>query len=455
MISYEFEFDHFRIKSLKIIHPVPLRSLFWSLERLNSLELVDRSIPFYPNNSIIKLKFSVLNKIDSNAELEIHNSIAQLKKLKILHIEGYTRIKLPDNLKFLSNINKLIIDAPKRNEIPFRLLDLKVYPNVIINSHSKNINFNTIILDEKVKGPQMLLTYNSDAKLPDLLIYDSIKNFYLSTRSFSSNTIKIKGKVKKLLITPLRSINTDYFHKGDLWRLSEIGNFIFVYESGSNIPEIDSDCSNLTHFRLENPNTTKLSEWIFQSPNINKLILTSESLPFTIEKTFNEELRGLFQIKVNIHFNIPEIETSLAKLTHFRINLPKLAKLPLFISNLSQFKQLIIISETLNESIAPFDIPVNKYCLIFKVSNFCEFPRFLLQMKHLTHVWIKISNLKTLPDDFELYFVDTKKIKFYTESRIEESIMEYLEIPNPDYYVIKVHRNCKVPDFDEKILYRE
>ncbi|KKK57502.1 hypothetical protein LCGC14_3053820, partial [marine sediment metagenome] len=250
-ITYQFEFDDFRINSLKITNSAPLKSLFWSLERLETLELVNRSIQFGLNNSLKKLKLSVPNKFESNLSLEIHESVDLLKNLETLYIEGYKSIKYPDNLTFLSKINKLIIDTPMINAIPFSLLELKIYSNVIINSHSKSFDFNSIITNNKVTEPQILLTYNTHAELPDLVIDESIKNLYLSTRLFSSKTIKIKGIIKKVIIAPLRPISLTYFTNGDLWRPTETGNYIFAFEiSGSNIPNIESDFSSLTHFRL-------------------------------------------------------------------------------------------------------------------------------------------------------------------------------------------------------------
>ena len=454
-ITYQFEFDDFRINSLKITNSAPLKSLFWSLERLETLELVNRSIQFGLNNSLKKLKLSVPNKFESNLSLEIHESVDLLKNLETLYIEGYKSIKYPDNLTFLSKINKLIIDTPKINEIPFFLLELGIYSNVIINSHSKSIDFNSIITNDKVKEPQILLTYNTDSSLPDLVIDESIKNLYLSTRLFSSKTIKIKGIIKKVIIAPIRPISLTYFTNGDLWRPTETGNYIFAFEiSGSNIPNIESDFSSLTHFRLEHGSITNLSEWIFQSNNIKKLIITSETIPFTIQETFNEEHGGLFQLRVSSQCKIPEIENNLENITHFRINLPQLYRLPNFISNLSQFKQLVITSESLDNIIASFGTDEDKHRLLFRVANSCEFPRFLLQMKHLTHVWIDLPKLMKLPPDFELYFTDTKRIKFFIKPSRGESLAEYLEKQDPDYYVIKVHPNCELPIFDEQIIFK-
>jgi len=455
-ITYHFEFDDFRIKLLILTNPSSLKPLFWSLERLETLEIVNRSIQFHLNNSIKKLKFSVPNKFDSNLSLEIHDTISLLKNLETLHIEGFTSIRYPKNLGFLSNIKKLIIDTPKIDDIPFFLLELQIFPNVIINSHSKEINFNPIIENDNVQEPQILLTYQTHSELPELVIDKYIKNLYLSTRFFSSNIIEIKGILKKVLITPIRTISIEHFKSGDLWKPAETGNCIFVYEiSASKIPEIKCDFSNLTHFRFEHLNITNLSHWMFESPHIEKLIITTESLPFSIQETFKEENKGLFQFRISAHCRIPEIEIKLPKLTNFQIFLPQLYKLPNFISNLSQFKQLIITSKVLDDVIAPFHTDENKYRLLFNVANSCEFPRFLLQMKQLTHVWIDLPNLIKLPADFELYFTDTKKIKFYIKKDIEESIVEYLKIPDPHYYIIKVHPSCVLPIFDDQIVYKD
>jgi len=416
---------------------------------------VNNSIQFGLNSSIKKLKFSVPNKFDSNLSLEIHDTISLLKNLETLHIEGFTSIKYPKNLGFLSKIKKLIIDTPRINEIPFFLLELKIFPNVIINSYSKDINFNPIIENNNVQEPQILLTYNTHSELPDLVIDEYIKNLYLSTRSFSSKTIEIKGILKKVLITPIRTISIKHFKSGDLWKPSETGNYIFSYEvTVSKIPEIKCDFSNLTHFRFENIQIRNLSEWMFQSPHIENLIITTKTLPFSIQETFKEENKGLFQFRIKAQCKIPEIENKLPRLTNFRINLPQLYKLPNFISNLSQFKQLIITSKELDDIIASFGTDEDKYRLVFNVANSCEFPRLLLQMKHLTHVWIDLPKLMKLPPDFELYFFGAKRIKFYIKNNIEETISEYLEISNPDYYVVKVHPNCKIPIFDEQIIYK-
>ena len=453
-ITYNFEFDDFRIYSLKITNSSPLKPLFWSLERLESLELVNRSIQFGVNNSIRKLKYSVPNKFDSNLSLEIYDTIALLKNLETLHIEGFFSIKYPDNLDFLSKIKKLIIDTPKIN-IPFFLLESNIYPNVIINSLHNTYNFNPIIENEKFQEKQLLLTYGSEYLLPDLVIDEYIKNLCVTTRYYSdSKTIEIKGLLKKLLIAPSGVINQKYFEEGDLWNPSETGNFIIIFEApGSKIPEIKSDFSNLTHLRFEHIKTTNLSEWVFQSLNIKKLIITHDTLPFSIQETFNEKNEGLFQIRVDMHCKIPETENKLVNLTNFRINLPQLHNLPNFISKLSQFKQLVITSKSLEDDISQFHTVENKYRLLINVASSCDFPRFLIHMKHLTHVWIDLPKLMKLPPDFELYFIDTKKIKFYIKKGIEESIVEYLKIPDPDYYIIKVHPNCELPEFDRQILY--
>ena len=453
-INYDFDFDNFRVKSLKITNPSLLKPLFWSLERLETLELVNRSIQFGLNNLIKKLKLSVPNKFETNLPLEIHENIALLKNLETLHIEGFNSIKYPENLDFLSKIKKLIIDTPKIN-IPFFLLELNIFPNVIINSLHNIFNFNATIENEKFQEKQILLTYGSEYLLPDLVIDEYIKNLCLTTRYYpDTKTIEIRGLLKKLLIAPSGVINQKYFEEGDLWNPSETGNFIIIFENpGSIIPEIKSDFSNLTHLRFEHIKTTNLSEWVFQSPNIKRLIITHDALPFSIQETFNEKNEGLFQIRVNMHCKVPETENKLENLTNFRINLPQLHNLPNFISKLSQFKQLVVTSKSLDNKIAPFGTNEDKYRLIFNVANSCEFPQFLLQMKHLTHVWINLPKLTILPPDFELYFIDTKKIKFYLKNDIEESIVEYFKIPDPDYYIIKVHPKCVIPEFDEQILY--
>ncbi|MFX1567987.1 MAG: hypothetical protein ACFFCV_06440 [Promethearchaeota archaeon] len=456
-ITYNFEFDDFRINSLKITNPSSsLKPLFWSLERLGSLELVNRALQFGLNKSIKKLKISVPNKFESIIPLDIHDTISQLKELEFLHIEGFNNIKFPKRLTFLTNIKKLIIDSPKIKNLPLSLLELKIYSHVIINAHSKELEFNNIIENEKSQEPQVLLTYDRYYKISDLTIEENIMNLFISNYQFLSKNFEIKGIIKKLIICPLGRIGRSHFKNEHLWRLSETGNYIFVYEHpGSDIPKIKADFSNLTHFRFEHLQTVNLSEWMLESPNIKKLIITNEGLPQAIQDTFIAENKGLFQLRVKINCKIPEIDNQLKNLTHFQINLPGLNKLPDFISNLSRFKQLIITSKSLDYIWAPFDSPENEYRLLFKVANSCEFPRFLLQMKHLTHVWIDLPDVKKLPPDFELYFIDTKKIKLYRKEDIKNSITEYLKIPDPDYYIIKVHPNCDLPLFDEEILYKE
>ncbi|KKM77502.1 hypothetical protein LCGC14_1369320, partial [marine sediment metagenome] len=136
---------------------------------------------------------------------------------------------------------------------------------------------------------------------------------------------------------------------------------------------------------------------------------------------------------------IPEIENNLENITHFRINLPQLYRLPNFISNLSQFKQLVITSESLDNIIASFGTDEDKHRLLFRVANSCEFPRFLLQMKHLTHVWIDLPKLMKLPSDFELYFSDTKKIKFFTKPL--PTGMVIIEVPKTEEVSVSTSDN--------------
>ncbi|TFG23239.1 MAG: hypothetical protein EU532_13645 [Promethearchaeota archaeon] len=89
------------------------------------------------------------------------------------------------------------------------------------------------------------------------------------------------------------------------------------------------------------------------------------------------------------------------------------------------------------------------------MSKNCEFPRVLQSLKNLSHVWINLPGVNSLPEDFELYFNDTKKIKLFMKKSIEETLDEYLKLENPEYYVIKIHQSCRLPLFDNNILYQE
>ena len=103
-------------------------------------------------------------------------------------------------------------------------------------------------------------------------------------------------------------------------------------------------------------------------------------------------------------------------------------------------------SKSLDNIIDPFGTEEDKYRLVFNIAVSCEFPEFILGMNNLSHIWIELPSLLNLPNNFELLFKDKKKVILYYKRNIEETLDEYLARENVDYYIIRVHGSCKLPE---------
>ncbi len=452
-INYKFEFHENVIKKLTIDKPRDLSEIFWSLEYLEELHLIFRSTYFLPNNSIRKM-YLINSQPESGLSLKIDPSIKNLKNLKILRIENFSNLTLPSDLQFLSHIKTFIIDCPAMKPPPLYLIEENYYPNIILNALSKRFNdFPDIIEKNYPNFPHLLISMPRDESIDKFFIGNHIKNFCL-LYNYGPSTIEIRSELKKLLIASNGYFKIEDFLTNNLWNMQESGNFIFIPEkSYSYLPKITADFSKLTHLRIECTQVLKLEKSILESPNIEKLIISNFNLPIPINESFKEISSKLFQIRVANNCKLPDGEFNLRLLTNFHIRLPQLTELPNFISSLNQFNRLIISYHDDEIKHLTFGSKSDKFRFVFLVSKNCEFPRFLQNLKNLSHVWINLPSMTKLPNDFELYFKDTKKIKLYKEKGIEENIDDYLKLENPEYYIIRVHQSCILPLVDSNIFH--
>ena len=82
----------------------------------------------------------------------------------------------------------------------------------------------------------------------------------------------------------------------------------------------------------------------------------------------------------------------------------------------------------------------------FRVNPNCEFPSFINECEDITHIWIELPNLRKLPENVILNISGIKSVKLFVDSEIDEDIDEYLMKKKVDYFIIKVNKECSIPN---------
>ncbi len=106
-------------------------------------------------------------------------------------------------------------------------------------------------------------------------------------------------------------------------------------------------------------------------------------------------------IRVRTNCKFPKNKINMQKLTHLRISLSQMTKLPNFLGNLTQFNQALITSKELSKLTGEFGIKETKFRLELRVNERCLLSESLNKLENLTHLQITDIAAKDLPKSWE------------------------------------------------------
>ncbi len=339
--SFSYTCENYSLKSLTLTESPELKELFWSIENLETLRLLKNQTKFIENSSIKNLDIIDTSKQDENFELDLFESIDLLENLETLNIRGFSTLTLPNNLNKCMKLRHVYIFSKKLKNFPLLTLELQNIHNIIINSPIEENEFDSLIKNIDKELNIGLVRFATNINLPNLTIKPHIKNFFLTHVQMLPNEIKIECELKKLIIIQSNQFPSRFFEKIQSEKNFGTGTF-FLHCKTFTFPLIINDFKKLTHLRIDNSQMGTIPDWVFKSPLLKRLLITSDNLPTTPEEFFKDVNQGICEIRVHINCNLSNIETELKNLTHLRINMPNLQTLPKFIDTLTQMNQLLI-----------------------------------------------------------------------------------------------------------------
>ena len=390
-----------RIRSMTINNPNELKKIFWSLEELECLELVNRSIKFEENTTIRSLRIIDTFGQKNKTSLELDESIYKLECLETLYIEGFHELVLPESLKSCSKLKQIIIFSEYTSILPPILLELVNFPNIIISTRIGLNEINKLTKNFNLNHPQMVIRLAKSSAIPNLILNSHIQKLCLVHDIKFPQEITFKGILKKVLVTSGNNLSTKFLSDSDFWNNSEEGNlYLGFIKTGCLLPDLINNFETLNYLRIDHTSLPQLPNWVLKSPKIKKLLITIDDLPTLLENFHDVSNEGIFLIKAKNIQKIPDIPVKMENLTHFVINQPNLNVLPEFIGQLTQIRRLKITQNQLNELNKTFGLKKNKLYFKFRVNPGCSLPESIGNLKNLVKLRINLESLKNIPDSF-------------------------------------------------------
>ncbi len=407
-LSYWFSLKNEYINSLVIKIPLDLRNrfqfkdyfefkeLFWSLEKIESLELKGELTKFGKNSSITSLKIIDIKGKGHKINLNLHKSISSLKNLKSIYIENFFRFNFPDSLKSCSNIKELIINSPISSSLPDIALNCDLFPNILIIISTEDIK--NYMNEDEINNSRLLVNLNPGFNLNELNVPTHVEKLWIKIQTRFPENVSIKARLEKLIITNQENLSKELFQKLKYWKIPEKGVFLFGFSKGQTVlPNINSNFENMTHLRINFSFITSLKKWIFSSPHIKKMLISEEILPSSNEDFLLDKNHGVFLFRVRNDCKFPQEEIPMKSLTNFRINLSNMMELPNLLGMLNQFNQILITSADLDSLSGSFGSEETRFRLELRVNSRCQMSGSISKLENLTHLFINNIALGGLP----------------------------------------------------------
>ena len=181
--------------------------------------------------------------------------------------------------------------------------------------------------------------------------------------------------------------------------------------------------------------------------NITHLRISGHSKINVIE----EELENLKYLRVENTNQIPSYVQKMKNLIYMELEINNVRIIPDWISIFSEIKKLVITTKRIeffkkfweDEIISCFKIKVEPY-----FNNF----EFIKYFNNLSHLWVDVSELKDFPNVFEKLIEKNKQLMIYKGNEVEDTFDDYLEIEEPNFFIIKVHSDCSLSEKLEQYI---
>ena len=388
--------DQNRIKQISLIKFPKLKPLFWTLEELEILELKDNSVPFMKNNMIKELRFIDQHR-EQKGNLEIEESISFLKNLEKISILGFQDINLPISLKTCQNLKIFKLFSKNYRKFPEIVLELKNLYFHLFHSSLDDSTFKQITSSFNEIDYYSLIRHSTGLNLPDIHLKPHISKFILVHVNNLPSTIIIKGKLKQLIIIQKSPFPTGFIKNLKFKEYLKHGCFFFNSQN-QKFPSITNDFKDLCQLRIDNSGLGEIPNWALDSHNIKKLLITSFDLP-PLETFFNEENKGLFEIRTSPYCNLLNDTKLSDSITHLRIDIQQLSSLPKFITSLKNTKQLLITSINFEDLTSQFGSEENKNRIEIKTDNQFNLTETLGKLENSTHLQIHHLCINKYPEE--------------------------------------------------------
>ncbi|KKN52618.1 hypothetical protein LCGC14_0610730 [marine sediment metagenome] len=247
---------------------------------------------------------------------------------------------------------------------------------------------------------------------------------------------------------------------------------------------IISNLTNLTHLRIVHGNLTGIPEFIESLPFIKHLHIYSQGdNPFRA-KFWSTKNKGRFEFQTsnnkftlqnmknithlrisghsNINFNDEELEylkclridninqipsciQKMKNLAFLELDINNVRMIPDWFSQFANIRQLVIKTERIEFSDNFWKIE-SLECLKIRVHPNFNNIDFIRYFKNLSHLWIETPDLIDLPNVIDEFIKNNINLKIYKDTEIKEDLNKYLKSQAPNFFILKIHSNCIIPD---------